>query len=55
VLALHLTDVVLAAEPDHAGARDVAIQAHQALLADCTNFWERAWLRRAIDKLTASP
>lgn len=51
VEALHLTDVVLAARPGHPGAVDVAVAAHEALLEDCDNFWERAWLRRAIDKL----
>ena len=53
VEALQLTDLVLAAEPAHAAAAQVAIEAHRALLADTGNFWESAWLRRAIAKLEA--
>ena len=51
VEALHLTDVVLAAAPDDADARRVAAEAHAALLARATNFWEKAWLRRRIEQL----
>jgi alkyl sulfatase BDS1-like metallo-beta-lactamase superfamily hydrolase len=51
VAALHLTDLVLAVEPAHAGARAVASEATQALLDDTTNFWESAWLRRALHRL----
>lgn len=51
VAALHLTDIVLAGTPGHGGATDVAVAAHEALLDDSTNFWETAWLRRAITKL----
>lgn len=51
VEALHLTDLVLAAEPDQPEARGVAAEASRLLLADSTNFWESAWLRRAIDRL----
>jgi alkyl sulfatase BDS1-like metallo-beta-lactamase superfamily hydrolase len=50
-VALHLTDVVLGADAGHAGARSVATDAHAELLARSENFWERAWLRRSIDKL----
>jgi alkyl sulfatase BDS1-like metallo-beta-lactamase superfamily hydrolase len=49
--ALHLTDIVLAVEPANAAARQVAIDAHEALLADAENFWERAWLTKSIDEL----
>ena len=55
VEALHLTDIVLTVEPAHAGARDAAIAAHEALLAASGNFWEAAWLRRAITKLREVP
>ena len=55
VEALHLTDIVLTVEPAHAGARDAAIAAHEALLAASGNFWEAAWLRRAITKLREAP
>ena len=51
VEALHLTDLVLAAEPDHGAARAVAAAATRVLLAGSSNFWETAWLRRSIDLL----
>jgi hypothetical protein len=51
VEALHLTDLVLSAEPTHCGARAVAIEAHEALLADTQNFWEKAWLSNTINEL----
>lgn len=51
VEALQLTDVVLAVEPGHAGARAAAADATGSLLGSTTNFWERAWLRRSLDKL----
>jgi alkyl sulfatase BDS1-like metallo-beta-lactamase superfamily hydrolase len=51
VAALHLTDIVLAAEPDHSGARAVAVAATRALLNDSANFWERAWLNRSLEQL----
>ncbi len=51
VEALQLTDVVLAAEPGQTDAVAVARDATVSLLESTTNFWERAWLRRAVDKL----
>lgn len=51
VEALQLTDLVLAAEPGHTGAAAVALDAHRTLLEQTENFWETAWLRRAITKL----
>ena len=51
VEALQLTDIVLAADAAHPGARGLAIEAHEQLLEATTNFWERAWLRRSITKL----
>ena len=51
VQALHLTDLVLATEPGHASAREVAIDAHEALLADTENFWKKAWLTKSINDL----
>ncbi len=53
VEALHLTDLVLAAAPDHAAAPAVAADASRALLDASVNFWETAWLRRSIEKLEA--
>ena len=54
VLALHLAEAVLAAEPDHPEARAVALAAHQALVAtaDGDNFWLGGWLRDQITGLT---
>ena len=51
VAALHLTDLVQAVEPGHAGARAVAAGATRLLLDGTTNFWESAWLRRALHRL----
>ena len=51
VQALHLTDLVLATDPAHAGARAVAVDAHEALLADTENFWKKAWLTKSINDL----
>ncbi len=53
--AVHLVELVLAAEPSHAGAREVGAAAHEALLGRSTNFWESAWLRRAAEELRAEP
>ncbi|MGA2836544.1 MAG: alkyl sulfatase dimerization domain-containing protein [Acidimicrobiales bacterium] len=51
VAALHLTDVVLAAEPDDDDARSVALAATRALFDASSNFWERAWLDRSATRL----
>lgn len=53
VEALQLTDVVLAVDAEHAGARAAAIDATAALLESTGNFWEAAWLRRSLTKLGA--
>jgi alkyl sulfatase BDS1-like metallo-beta-lactamase superfamily hydrolase len=45
VHAIHLAELL---PPDHRGAREVLRDAHESLLADSTNFWERAWLTRQI-------
>lgn len=52
VEALQLTEVALAADPEHAEARAVAREAHEVLLAASTNFWETAWLSRELRRLT---
>jgi glyoxylase-like metal-dependent hydrolase (beta-lactamase superfamily II) len=49
--ALHLTDIVLAAEPASESGRSLAAAANRFLLDRATNFWERAWLRRSIADL----
>jgi alkyl sulfatase BDS1-like metallo-beta-lactamase superfamily hydrolase len=54
VAAIHLTDVVLAADPQHAEAKRVAAEAHAALLARATNFWERAWRKKRLAELGAA-
>lgn len=48
--ALHLTDIVLAAEPAHRGAAATALAAHERLLARSggENFWETRWLELRI-------
>ncbi|HYB81750.1 MAG TPA: alkyl sulfatase dimerization domain-containing protein [Mycobacterium sp.] len=52
VEALHLVDVLFAAaKEDTAEARAIALEAHQALLHNSTNFWETAWLNSEIDSL----
>ncbi|OBJ85875.1 alkyl sulfatase dimerization domain-containing protein [Mycobacterium sp. 1245852.3] len=51
VQAIHLTDLILAAQPLHAGARAAAADAHEALLAGTDNFWEKAWLTKSINEL----
>jgi alkyl sulfatase BDS1-like metallo-beta-lactamase superfamily hydrolase len=51
VQALHLTELVLAAEPGHPAARAAAADAHEALLAETDNFWKKAWLTKSIDDL----
>lgn len=51
VEALQLTEVALAADPDHPAARSQARKAHEVLLAASTNFWESAWLSRELRRL----
>ncbi|WP_025735753.1 alkyl sulfatase dimerization domain-containing protein [Mycobacterium genavense] len=52
--AIHLTDLILSAQPAHPAARAVAADAHEALLADTENFWEKAWLTKSINELRTS-
>jgi alkyl sulfatase BDS1-like metallo-beta-lactamase superfamily hydrolase len=55
--ALHLLDIVLSVDADHAGAKALALQVHQTLLEEaetfCTtgNFWLTGWLQQQISKL----
>ncbi len=51
VAALHLTDIVLADDPQSPEGRVVAADASRALLEASGNFWERAWLTRSIERL----
>ena len=48
--AIHLAEIVSAAQAEHQGARGVLREAHETLLDGATNFWERAWLSRQIAK-----
>ncbi|MCV7409439.1 MBL fold metallo-hydrolase [Mycobacterium florentinum] len=52
--AIHLTDLILTAQPAHPAARAVAADAHESLLADTENFWEKAWLTKSIKELRTS-
>ncbi|CDO87402.1 MBL fold metallo-hydrolase [Mycobacterium triplex] len=52
--AIHLTDLILSAQPAHPAARAVAADAHEALLAGTENFWEKAWLTKSINELRTS-
>ena len=51
--ALHLLDIVLAAEPDSAQGRDVKRAALERLLEQTggRNFWERMWIAAEIREL----
>lgn len=49
--AIHLGEIVINAVPDHPKARAVLRTAHEMLLAQSTNFWESAWLRKQIGEL----
>ncbi len=55
--ALHLLDIVLSAEPENAAAKALAIEVHEALLADAQtfrttgNFWLVGWLEHRIKLL----
>lgn len=51
VHAIHCTDLLLAADPTDAEARALAVEAHRALLAESSNFWESAWLRKQLAEL----
>ena len=52
VAALHLAEAVLHLQPEHVGAVDVMIDAHQALLdaGGDVSFWESGWLRQQRER-----
>lgn len=50
--ALRLAEIALAGDAEHREARAVAREVHERLLARSTNFWESAWLRRELRRLT---
>jgi alkyl sulfatase BDS1-like metallo-beta-lactamase superfamily hydrolase len=51
VVALHLAEAALAADPRHRGALRASVAAHRALLAGSANFWETRWLEKEIAAL----
>ncbi|MFK7975865.1 MAG: alkyl sulfatase dimerization domain-containing protein [Halioglobus sp.] len=53
VEAIHLLDIVLGVEPEHTGAKQACIAAHQALLDESVNFWLSSWLKQQIKLLQA--
>ncbi|MCG3171229.1 MAG: putative alkyl/aryl-sulfatase YjcS [Pseudomonadales bacterium] len=59
--SIHLLDIVLNADPAHAGARALMLHVHRDLLAEaqtfCTtgNFWLVGWLQHRIRQLEAAP
>ncbi len=53
VEALYLTDIVLTVDPHHDQARRTAAAATGHLLDASVNFWERAWLKRSLERLEA--
>ncbi|MEZ5567524.1 MAG: alkyl sulfatase dimerization domain-containing protein [Halioglobus sp.] len=54
VAALQLLDIVLSGHANAAGAREVAIEAHERLLRSAENFWLQSWLRQQIALLRAA-
>lgn len=50
--AIHLLDIVLSQQPDHAGALTVMIAVHKELLEETGNFWLSSWLNNQIKVLT---
>ncbi len=49
--ALHLLDIVLSNQPDHAGARELSRQVHQRLLSRSENMWLTRWLKHQLKSL----
>lgn len=54
--ALLLAEAALAADGAHAGALQLALDSHRAILerSGSVNFWETGWLRTQIEKLEAA-
>jgi glyoxylase-like metal-dependent hydrolase (beta-lactamase superfamily II) len=52
--ALHLTDLILAGDTENVSAKAVALSAHEQLLEEAENFWEKAWLTQAIKGLAGA-
>lgn len=52
VRAVQLAEIVNRGEPDNKEAKHVLIAAHDVLLQGSSNFWEAAWLRNQIARLS---
>jgi alkyl sulfatase BDS1-like metallo-beta-lactamase superfamily hydrolase len=50
--AIHLLDIVLSQQPEHANALAVMIAVHKELLEETGNFWLSSWLNNQIKVLT---
>jgi alkyl sulfatase BDS1-like metallo-beta-lactamase superfamily hydrolase len=57
VVAVHLAEAVLRHQPDHAGALEVMVEAHDALLdaGGDVSFWESGWLRHQRERWRLAP
>jgi alkyl sulfatase BDS1-like metallo-beta-lactamase superfamily hydrolase len=49
--SIHLAEVALAAAPDHRGALETKLAAHERLEAESENFWLTSWIRKQIATL----
>lgn len=49
--ALHLLDIVLEQQPDHAAAVAASIDVHERLRAESRNFWLSSWLQNQLSQL----
>jgi alkyl sulfatase BDS1-like metallo-beta-lactamase superfamily hydrolase len=52
--AIHLAEVALTSVPDHRGALEVDLAAHEQLEVESENFWLTSWIRRQIATLRES-
>lgn len=52
VRAVQLAEMVNRSQPDNQEAKEVLITAHEVLLRGSANFWEAAWLRKQIKRLS---
>jgi alkyl sulfatase BDS1-like metallo-beta-lactamase superfamily hydrolase len=44
--AVHLAEVALSADPDHPGALEASLAAHDRLEEESENFWLTSWIRQ---------
>jgi alkyl sulfatase BDS1-like metallo-beta-lactamase superfamily hydrolase len=50
--AIHLLDIVLSQDPNHADAVDAMIAVHETLSSESVNFWMSSWLNNQIKTLS---